>query len=308
MLVFCRLALNAHRQSFVRAKKIAAKHQSLEPGRAFELQKASLLRTAQVAVIVDDIAVALVVIIQFRVVPTAVAGLATRMQIIAAGMDFFAGLNVRTVRAVDRQVSARAAIRSGGDAAEVAIIVDDLALTFSIVIQFRVVPIAICCLTARFQIIAVALDVLAGPRVSISSYGCGISALVSTWIAIACAGDALQVAVIVQDVAVAFVVVIQLGFVPAAIASLAARVQIVASYMDILARLRIRSARAVPRLISAGAVTGRSATEHSVIVRDVAAAALHIRKLRVDPVATAVLAICGKNVSIHSNVVARLLV
>jgi hypothetical protein len=48
--------------------------------------------------------------------------------------------------------------------------------------------------------------------------------------------------------------------------------------------------------------------EHSVIVRDVTAAALHIRKLRVDPVAAAVLAICAKNISIYSNVVAGLLV
>lgn len=262
----------------------------------------------QVAIIVDDVAVALVVVIQFRVVPTAVAGLATRMEIVAAGMDLFAGLNVRTVRAVDRQVSARAAVSCSSDATQITVIVDDLALTFSVVIQFCVVPIAICCLTARLQIIAVALDVLAGPRVSISSYGCGISALVSAWIAIACAGDALQVAVIVQDVAMAFVVVIELGFMPAAIASLAASMQIVAAHMNVPARLRIRSARAVSRLISAGNVTGRSAMEHSVIVRDVTAAALHIRKLRVDPVAAAVLAICGKNISIYSNVVAGLLV
>jgi hypothetical protein len=48
--------------------------------------------------------------------------------------------------------------------------------------------------------------------------------------------------------------------------------------------------------------------EHSVIVRDVTAAALHIRKLRFDPVATAILAICAKNISIYSNVVAGLLV
>src|SRR5579864_4453118 len=154
-------------------------------------------------------------------------------------MNLLAGLNVRTVRTVDGRISARAAVCSGGNAAEVAIIVDDLALTFSIVIQLRVVPIAICCLAARFQIVPMALDVLAGPRVSISSYACRISALVSTWIAIACTGNALQVAVIVQNVAAAFVVVIELGFMPAAIASLAARMQIVASHMNVLARLRI---------------------------------------------------------------------
>ena len=272
------------------------------------MQEANLLGAAKLAIVVDDVAVALVVIIQFAIVPTAVAGLAARMQIVAAGPDLFAGLHVRAVRAVDGQVSARAAVSSGGDAFQVAVIIDDLALTFSIVIQFRVVPIAICCLAACLQIIAVALDVLAGPRVSISSYACGISALVSAWIAIACAGDALQVAVIVQDVAAAFVVVVELGIMPAPITSLAARMQIVASHVDVLARLCIRSAWAVACLRSAAAIAGRSATQHAVIVRDVTAAALHIWKLRVDPVAAAVLAIRGKDISIHSNVVARLLV
>ena len=67
-----------------------------------ELQKASLLRAVEVAIVVDDVSVALVVIIQFCVVPIAIVGLAARMEIVAAGTDFFAGLNLRTVRAVDR--------------------------------------------------------------------------------------------------------------------------------------------------------------------------------------------------------------
>ena len=274
---------------------------------AHNLQKASLLGAVEIAIVVDDVSVALLVIIQFCVVPAAIVGLAARMEIVAAGMDLFAGLNVRTVRAIHILVSIRSAIDCSRNATQITVIIDDLALAFSVVIQFCVVPIAVPGLAARFQIVSVALDVLTGLAIWNPDGPCRISALIR-WRAIACAGDALQVAIIVQDVAAAFVVIIQLGFMPAAIASLAARMQIVASYMDVLARLRIRSAWAVPRLISAWAVAGRSAVKHSVIVRDVTAAALHVWKLGVDPVAVAVLAIRGKNISIYSNVVAGLLI
>ena len=276
-------------------------------GRANELQKASLLGAAEVAIIVCDVSVALVVIIQFCVVPIAIVGLAARMEIVAAGMNLFAGLNVRTTWTIHILVSAWSAIGCSRDATQITVIIDDLALTFSVVIQFCVVPIAVPGLAARFQIVSVALDVLTGLAIRNPDGPCRISALIR-WRAVACPGDALQVAIIVQDVAAALVVIIELGFMPTAIASLAARMQIVAAHMDVLARLRIRSAWAVPRLISARAVAGRSATQHSVIVGDVTAAALHVWKLGVDPVAVAVLAIRGKNISIHSNVVAGLLV
>ena len=248
-------------------------------GRAQNLLSLALLHTAQIAVVVHDVSMALVVVVEFRVVPASVAGLAAGVEIVAFCLDLFARLHVRTVGAVDGRVSARTAVSAGCDTAKVAVIVDDLPMAFPVVVEARLVPVAISCLTARFQIVAVALDVLAGARVSIAGYARGISALICSRsaIAIACARDALQVAVIIQDISVAFVVVIELGLMPASVAPLAACMQVVAANMHVLARLHVRSVGAVSCLISAGAIARRSAAERSIIVADITVAALRVR-------------------------------
>jgi hypothetical protein len=217
-----------------------------------------LLCAAQVAVIVEDVSVALVIVIQFCTVPIAIAGLAAGMEIVTTCFDLLTGLHIGTIRTVHVLVSARTAIR-GGYAAKVAIFIDDLAPALLEVIQLRVVPIAVRSLAARFQIVSVALDVLAGLGVRSASHSCWISALVSR-IAVGCADYALQVAVIVKYVSATLVEVIQLGFVPTAIAGLAARMKIVTTHMDILARLRIRAIGHVPGLISSWcSIAGRGA-------------------------------------------------
>jgi len=78
------------RQNLVRSEKNRGQAFVPDPGRAFEFQKANLLGAAELAIVVDDVAVALLIIIQFAIVPTAVAGLAACMQIVAAGTDLLA--------------------------------------------------------------------------------------------------------------------------------------------------------------------------------------------------------------------------
>src|SRR6476646_3681122 len=99
--------------------------------------------------------------------------------------------------------------------------------------------------------VSVALDVLARLGIRSASHARRISTLVS-WIAVACTHHAFQVAVIVQDISAAFVVVIQLGFVPTTIAGLAAGMKIVATDMDVLARLHVRAVRSVSTLYPIG--------------------------------------------------------
>jgi hypothetical protein len=243
-------ALDRNKEPHNRVKKTRDQsvHTSCQLSRAIG-QPVILSSAAQVSVLVGNVPAALVVVVQLCVVPIAIRGLATSVKIIAACPNFLAGLDIGAIRAIHVLVSARAAV-SGGYAAEVAVIIDDLAPALLDVIQAGIVPLAVYGLAAGLEIIPVALDVFASLSIRSAGHACRISTLVA-WIAVRRTNDAPEVAVIVQDVSTTLVIVIQLGFMPTAIAGLAARMKIVTTDMDVLARLRIRAIGPVPALISA---------------------------------------------------------
>src|SRR5947209_2720857 len=115
-----------------------------------------LFRAAQVAIIIDDVALALLVIIQLGAAPIAAVGWATRFQIIAIHVDFLAALSIRT----NRRASQRAA-NSSGHAAQIAILIHDLAVALSVIIDTGVLPVAVHCFATSFQPVTMTLDVLA---------------------------------------------------------------------------------------------------------------------------------------------------
>ncbi len=119
-----------------------------------------------------------------------------------------------------------------------AIVIDDVTSAFPVIIQFCPTPFPTIRLTAGFQIIAVNADFLAGLRIR--------SARCATWIN----ADrhsrrcryAAQIAVIVDDLSVAFPVVIQAGVMPVTTSGFAACVKIVSMSFDVFAALRVRQA------------------------------------------------------------------
>src|SRR5579885_2334229 len=122
------------------------------------------------AIVIYDVASALLEIIQLGAAPVAVCRGAARLQIVAVYVDLLAGLRIGTGREVAGGIAGSAAdiSRIRGHAAQIAIVIDDLPFAFAIVVQAGVYPVAAGGLAARFQMIAMALDVLAALRIAIA--------------------------------------------------------------------------------------------------------------------------------------------
>src|SRR6185312_9760147 len=123
-----------------------------------------LFRAPQMPVIVDYVAPALLVIIQLGVPRVAAGGRAFSFQIVAVHADILATLRVRAKRSVAKG-------RAGNSrryAAQRAILIHDLTMAFPVIVNARVLVVAVIVLAASFQFIAVALDVLARLRVRCS--------------------------------------------------------------------------------------------------------------------------------------------
>src|SRR5947209_327676 len=71
-----------------------------------------LFRAAQMAIIIHDVASALLEIIQFGIAPIAVGSRAARLQIIAAHVEILTGLRVRTIRETARVSGSAANVAS----------------------------------------------------------------------------------------------------------------------------------------------------------------------------------------------------
>lgn len=84
------LYLPSPREWLCAIKECAARHQASRAWSRTRVAEAMLLRAAQVAVVVDDVSVALVVVIELRVVPASIAGLAAGVEIVSTGADLFA--------------------------------------------------------------------------------------------------------------------------------------------------------------------------------------------------------------------------
>jgi hypothetical protein len=272
------------------------------PGYAIEIS-GDLFRAAQMTVIIDDVTSALAVIIQLGAAPVAPSGLATGFQIVAVNANFLAALRIRSTWYAAR-ISANSYRRSSY-AAQVAVIVDDLSMTFPVIIQAGVTPVAISGFAARFQIIAMAPDVFAALRIKRTGRHAGITARISSNVA---ARSTTKIAILIGNVAAALLIIVKLGFVPVSIRGLATGFQIVSMGMNVLAGLRIRAVwhtRLQSCLITASNV---SAAQCAVIIHNVIATAAIVAQQRGFPSSIRILAIRGKNFSPHINVFTRRLI
>src|ERR1700727_422129 len=101
-------------------------------------------------------------------------------------------------------------------------------------------PIAIFCLAAGFQIVVMALDIFAGLGIrsgdhTYRNFSC-VTGLISG------RHNAAQLAIVIHNVPVAFVVIIQLGIFPIATCRGAAGFKVIAMNAYVLAGLRINTA------------------------------------------------------------------
>src|SRR5579859_6173866 len=198
----------------------------------------ALLRAPQMPVIIDDVASALLVVVQLAVAGIAASGYAVGFQIVALDLNVRAALRIRASRRV--RGNSGDAERSG-HAAQRAILIHDLPVALSVVVEAGVLPVAIHVLAARLEVVTVALDVLARLRVR-RSHHANRSAINAGRIARSvCAAHAAQFAVLICHVAAALLVIVELGVVPVSIRGLAARLQVVAIDAHVLTCLCIRS-------------------------------------------------------------------
>lgn len=256
-------------------------------------------------VVINDVTLALGVIVKFGVAPIAAAGLAPGFQVIAMNVNFLAGLGIGTKRYAGGINSS--ANRHAGYAAKIAVIIDDLAFTFSVVVQACFMPIAISGLAAGPEIIAMTLDVFAALRVGRTHRATGIAARIDAGCGVA-TGNALKISIQVRHISSALLVVIQFGFVPVSVCRLAARFQIVTFDANLLAGPRVRTignARLVSRLEPGRA---GAAAQRTVVIHDIAAAAAIITELGGFHSSIRILAVGCKHITPHINILAALLV
>lgn len=265
-----------------------------------------LFRAPQMPVIVDDVAPALLVIIQLGVPRVATGGRAFSFQIVAIHTDALAALRVRAKRSV---AQGRAA-DSRRYATQRAILVHNLPMAFPVIVNARVLVVAVIVFAASFQFIAVALDVLTRLRVWRSNHS--NRPTITARICRRGAVHAVQLAVFIRHVAVAFLVIIELGIVPVSICRLAAGFQVITTHVDVLAGLCVRTvghARLVTGPISRyrrGSVCG--AAQRAIVIHDVAAAALKIAQLCGFPFPVCVLAVRREHSVAHIQIFTALLV
>jgi hypothetical protein len=159
------------------------------------------------------------------------------------------------------------------------------------------------------KIVAVVTNVLAGlhkrPALNIS--------VAINRPAVGSTGHTAQFAIVIHNVATALLEVVQTGFTPVAIAGLTTRMEIITSGGNVPAGLQVRTARTIHALISARvragcSVISASTAQRTVVIDNIASAALERGKLRVSPMAAVVLAVGYEHGSIYGDVIAGLLI
>jgi hypothetical protein len=115
------------------------------------------------------------------------------------------------------------------------------------------------------------------------------------------------VAIIVDYVTRAFVVIIQLCVTPVSAVGLAARMQVITFCVHVLAALQIRALRACA-ISSRAAVPAYFAAQCAVVIDNAACTALEAGKTGLMPVTLRILAACNQCPTIHGNVITRLLI
>src|SRR5580765_3542087 len=183
------------------------------------------------------------------------------------------------------------------------VIIDDVTSALAVIIQLGAAPVATSGLATGFQIVAVNANFLAALRIRSTWYAARISAN-----SYRRSSYAAQVAVIVDDLSMAFPVIIQAGVTPVAISGLTARVKIVTMSFDVFAALRVRQANCRARITALIAcnVAARSTAQIAILIGNVAAALLIIVKLGFVPVSIRGLATVFQIVSMGMNVLAGL--
>ena len=229
-------------------------------------------------VIVDDVTPALLVIIQLGVPRVATGGRAFSFQIVAIHADVLAALRV----GAKRSVAQGRAGNSRRYAAQRAILIHNLSTAFPVIVNARVLVVAVVVLAASFQFVAVTLDVLAALRVG-SSYNANRPAIAARICRSVRAAHTVQLAVVIRHVAAAFLVIVELGIVPVSARGLAAGFQVITTHVDVLACLRVRTVGNTSLVGGPISRYGRGpvcgAAQRAIVIHDVAAATLKIAQL-----------------------------
>lgn len=183
------------------------------------------------------------------------------------------------------------------------------------VVEFGVMHGAVMSLTTGMKIIAFYVDIHAGARVRTSRTihrrirAARVTA-VNRAIAVTCAyrstDYATKMAIIIRDIAAAFLIVVKLGINPVTITRLAASVKIITANVNVAAALPIGSCRAVGVLVIGSVIAtgtiasnracsvrcGGNAAQLSVVIHDVTLALAIVVKLGITPGAVTGLAFC----------------
>ncbi len=129
------------------------------------------------SIIIDDIATAFLVVIELGICPVTIARLAASVKIITANVNVAAALPIASSRTIcvliirasvgSGTISSHgaSAVRRTGYAAQLAIVIDDIALALAIIIEFGVMPCAVIGLAFCMQIVAASFHVTAALNV-----------------------------------------------------------------------------------------------------------------------------------------------
>lgn len=180
-------------------------------------------------------------------------------------------------------------------AVQLAIIIDDVTFAFLEVVELSVARAAVSRLAVSFQVITINANSIAGLRIRpCRKVSLRISVRITRAPRSAIAGgNALQIAVFIHDLSLAFPVIVKLGVMPIAIYGLAACFKIVAMTLDVFTGLRVRAAktagwRVIAALISASISAGRAvsagnAAELAIIIHNFAATLVVVVQLGIFP-------------------------
>ena len=115
--------------------------------------------TAKIAILIGNVAAALLIIIKLGFVPVSIRGLATGLQIVSMGVNVLAGLRIRTIWHTGLQSCLIAA--GNVSAAQCAVIIHNVIAAAAIVAQQRCFPFSIHILAIRGKNFSPHINVLA---------------------------------------------------------------------------------------------------------------------------------------------------
>src|SRR5215471_2332044 len=245
----------------------------------------------QLPIKVHDTAAAIVPIIQLTPYPATVAGLALRAQCVTMHMNLAASLHIGASRHITP---------SGPSAFEAPLIINNVANAPLVVIQRSVVPAAVTGLATRAQRVAIHADIAAALCIGSTRWIATVPVTIP--IIVPASGPvtpAPQLSIGIADAIATPVEVAERSINPLPIHVLAARPQSVIAHTHVLARLEIS-----PVWRSIVLATRKLPID----VGDVSNAAVHIVKLRPDPLISGGFTLGAQTVAAQFDVPARLLV